>query len=332
MEVQRSEGSFQEDFELDTGRILSLAAHTAAEAEPSPVNQSKRPKPSERGNLDWPMRRSGGATQTPPCRNSGGFDEFRFSAEKRGDGTHHDAGQFCSQVQMVMRIGHMMDTCSELHVMHSQARRSLLPLKAVHGALQFVQSCQCELVARWELLVKCKATTCGAGTPQLQNRPAAVGSQAAAASMHPQQHLHHAQPLQDSNGQDPAWQPQWQQRGPQPQYVHRCSVHVNASIFAQQQEHTLLCPHCLLVLAVAKSISHETFLAIPEFCGNHSVCMCCEYIQYEPQQKIQHHVMPVITPFILCHVSNTAMQHLVLNQIQNAGNVLRLCEAKKIRR
>ena len=147
MEAQRSEGSFREDFELDTGRILSLAAHTAAEAEPSPVNQSKRPKPSERGHLDWPMRRSGGATQTPPCRNSGGFDEFRFSAEKRGDGTNNDAGQFCSRVQLVMRVGHMMATCSRLHVILSQARCSSLPLEAVHAALQFVQSCQRELAA-----------------------------------------------------------------------------------------------------------------------------------------------------------------------------------------
>ena len=120
MEVQRSEGSFREDFELDTGRIL--AAHTATEAEPSPVNQSKRPKPSERGKLDWPMRRSGGSTQTPPCRNSGGFDEFRFSAEKHGDGTHNGAGQHCSIVYVVMCIGNMMDTRSRLHVIDSQAR------------------------------------------------------------------------------------------------------------------------------------------------------------------------------------------------------------------
>ena len=48
MEVQRSQGSFREDIELDTGRILSLAAHTAAKTETSPADQHKQQELQEK--------------------------------------------------------------------------------------------------------------------------------------------------------------------------------------------------------------------------------------------------------------------------------------------
>lgn len=74
MQLQRAEGVFKEDFELDTSRIRPHQQAVEAEFQPDHSEQPQRKKPA------W-MRP---ANTTPPsgsqpARDSGGFQDFRFS-------------------------------------------------------------------------------------------------------------------------------------------------------------------------------------------------------------------------------------------------------------
>lgn len=100
MQVQRTEGVFKEDFELDTSRIKPHQQAADAEFQPDQGDQPQRKKPA------W-MRP---ANTTPPTgtqafRDSGGFQDFRFSGgsgEKPGESAD-DIANSCVQWQLLIQ-------------------------------------------------------------------------------------------------------------------------------------------------------------------------------------------------------------------------------------
>ncbi|KAL3148977.1 hypothetical protein ABBQ32_001833 [Trebouxia sp. C0010 RCD-2024] len=99
MEIQRSEGIFREEFELDKALIQSLT-HSSAAATDFQAGQggpSKRIMPASMRTTDTPP------SAGQPARNSGGFQAFRYSAEKAQDGQN---GGLTPQLQTRMPVAH----------------------------------------------------------------------------------------------------------------------------------------------------------------------------------------------------------------------------------
>ncbi len=82
MEIQRSESTFKEDFELDTTQITNMAFTTTDDFQPSQADQPLRKKPAWMKNTRTPESAS------QPARNSHDLDSFRFSAEKAAGGNN----------------------------------------------------------------------------------------------------------------------------------------------------------------------------------------------------------------------------------------------------
>lgn len=113
MNVQRAEGVFKEDFELDASRIKPQQQAVGNDFQADPSDQPQRKKPA------W-MRPADATAPagTQPLRNSGGFHDFRFSggsAEKAGETTIcrarktvcGDARELCSLVLMMSEAVHV---------------------------------------------------------------------------------------------------------------------------------------------------------------------------------------------------------------------------------
>lgn len=87
MEIQRSEGTFKDDFELDTSQITKLA-HTAAtcDLQPSQADQPLRKKPSWMKATRVPDSASQPSGRPP--RNSSDLETFAFAAEQGARGNN----------------------------------------------------------------------------------------------------------------------------------------------------------------------------------------------------------------------------------------------------
>ncbi|DBA92020.1 TPA: hypothetical protein ACH3X2_14247 [Trebouxia sp. C0005] len=96
MEIQRSEGIFCEEFQLDESQINKLANTTATDVQPSQGNQPARKKPAWMRNTHVPE------VAAQPVRNSGSFNEYRFNSDEKdteggGGGIHHSCLPGCQQ-------------------------------------------------------------------------------------------------------------------------------------------------------------------------------------------------------------------------------------------
>ncbi|KAL0054655.1 hypothetical protein WJX82_000488 [Trebouxia sp. C0006] len=80
MEIQRSEGVFCEDFQLDESQITKLVNTTASDFQPSQSNQPARKKPS------WMKSTHTPEVAAQPTRNSGGLEAYRFNSDEKGGG------------------------------------------------------------------------------------------------------------------------------------------------------------------------------------------------------------------------------------------------------
>ena len=94
MKVQRLEGTFREDFELDPGQIMSLAPAPTSDQQASQADQPMRKKPAWMKNTRTPEP----APQPP--RHSGELNAFRFSAEKGAEGQGGGGGTPQLQTRM----------------------------------------------------------------------------------------------------------------------------------------------------------------------------------------------------------------------------------------
>lgn len=100
MEIQRSEGTYKEDFELDASQITKLAHVATDDFQPSQADQPLRKKPS------WMSR----TTHTPetasqPRRDSSNFASYKFDPAEKGAEGDGGGGGGTPQLQTRMSGG-----------------------------------------------------------------------------------------------------------------------------------------------------------------------------------------------------------------------------------
>ena len=78
MEIQRSEGIFCEDFQLDESQITKLANTTTNDLQPSQGNQPARKKTA------WMKSTHAPEVATQPTQNSSGFDAYAPKSDEKG--------------------------------------------------------------------------------------------------------------------------------------------------------------------------------------------------------------------------------------------------------
>ena len=130
MEIQRSEGVFCEDFQLDESQITKLAHTTASDLQPSQSSQPARKKPS------W-MK----STHTPeiaaqPTRNSGGLEAYRYNSDEKG--AEGSGGGGTPQLPTRMSAGFASQSAAEGGQQQQlDAGGPLKTLNGQHGTQQF---------------------------------------------------------------------------------------------------------------------------------------------------------------------------------------------------
>ncbi len=129
MEIQRSEGIFCEDFQLDESQITKLAHTTASDFQPSQDNQPARKKPS------WMKSTHAPEVATQPTRNSGGFEAYRFNSDEKGAEGGGDGGT--PQLPTRMSAGFAPQSAGQGGQQQQHAGGPLKTLNGQHGTQQY---------------------------------------------------------------------------------------------------------------------------------------------------------------------------------------------------
>ena len=130
MEIQRSEGIFCEDLELDEGQITKLANTTNNDLQPSQGNQPARKKTA------WMKSTHAPEVATQPTHKSSGFDTYGPSSDEKGT----EGGEGTLHLPERMPAGFAPQSAGKRGQQQQHAGGPLKTLNGQHGTQQMLSA------------------------------------------------------------------------------------------------------------------------------------------------------------------------------------------------